>query len=66
MNDLTTAQLGRLIALLRDTEIPDESFEWNRNKLEGVLTTNLIKGNEDIFEALSSEFIRRVDEEAVK
>ena len=63
MNDLTTTQLGRLLSLLRDTRIPDYRFEFNRNKLEGVLTTNLIKDNEDIWKALSSEFIRRVDEE---
>ena len=57
--NLTTDQLGRLITLLRDTKIPDESFEWNRNKLDDVLTTNLIDGNEDIFNTLTSEFIKR-------
>ena len=55
MNVLTTEQLGRLIKLLRDTEIPD-----------GSVTTNLIDGNEDIWKALNSEFIRRVDEEDKK
>lgn len=53
MSFLTTNQIGRLLILLRDTEIT----------LNDLVTTNLIKDNEDIWNSLVSEFIDRVDKE---
>ena len=46
--NLATEQIGRLIKLMRDTSFKKDLIE-----------TNLIDGNEDIFQALSSEFIKR-------
>ena len=53
MSFLTTNQIGRLLILLRDTEIT----------LNDLVKTNLIKDNEDIWNSLVSEFIDRVDKE---
>jgi len=46
--NLTTEQLGRLLCLMRDTEIKKD-----------LIKTNLIENNEDIWSVLVQEFIRR-------
>tara|TARA_Y100000361_G_scaffold20109_1_gene15673 strand:- start:196 stop:342 length:147 start_codon:yes stop_codon:yes gene_type:complete len=46
--DFTTEQIGRLLCLMRDTSVK-----------KGFIKTNLIEGNEDIWQVLSQEFIRR-------
>ena len=46
--NLTTEQLGRLLCLMRDTEIK-----------KNLIKINLIKDNEDIWNVLIQEFIKR-------
>lgn len=49
---LTTEQLGRLIVLMRDT------YFYSNKGFVGH-TRNLVEDNEDIFQALSDEFVKR-------
>ena len=46
--NFTTDQIARLLCLMRDTSIK-----------KGFVKTNLIEGNEDIWQMLSQEFIKR-------
>ena len=54
MDYLSTAQLGRLLVIMRDTAVTSKKCK--------TLTTNLIEDNEDIWVAIRDEWKRRVDE----
>ena len=50
--NFTTEQIGRLLCLMRDTSVKKDFIQ-----------INLIEGNEDIWQILSQEFIKRTQEE---
>ena len=50
--NFTTEQIGRLLCLMRDTSVEKDFIQ-----------INLIEGNEDIWQILSQEFIKRTQEE---
>ena len=52
MMNFTTNQIGRLLCLMRDTSIK-----------KGFIETNLIEDNEDIWQILCKEFVKRTSQE---